>query len=48
VVLGGTEVLFRKGLIESNSPGTSFSLGPEEQHNQVFTKGPLVVGLTVD
>ena len=30
VVVGGTEVLFMKGLVEQNSPGTYFSLGPEE------------------
>jgi hypothetical protein len=30
VVLGGTEVLFMKGLVEQNSPGACFSLGPEE------------------
>jgi hypothetical protein len=37
-----------KGLIEENSPSAGFSLGPEEYHNQVFTKGPLVVGLSID
>jgi hypothetical protein len=30
VVLGGTVVLFRKGLVEWNSPDACFSLGPEE------------------
>lgn len=35
-------------LVEWNSPGAGFSLGPEEKHNQVFTKGPLEVGLTID
>jgi hypothetical protein len=29
-------------------PGKGFSLGPEEWHNQVFTKEPLVMGLTID
>jgi hypothetical protein len=35
-----------KGLVEWNSPGAGFSLGPED--NQVFSEGPLVVGLTID
>ena len=48
MVVGGTELLFMKGLVEWNTPGACFSLGPEEQHYQVFTKGPLVVGLTID
>jgi hypothetical protein len=48
VVLGRTVVLFKKGLVERNYPGAGFSIGPEEQHYQVFTKGPLVVGLTID
>jgi hypothetical protein len=30
MVLVGTEVLFMKELVEWNSPGASFSLGPEE------------------
>jgi hypothetical protein len=48
VVLERTLLLFMKGLVEGNSPCARFSLVPEEEHYQVFSKGHLLMGLTID